>query len=72
MAISIRSQGSSKTSSDRKRLPAKKIPSEASTAQAIAYAALIPGAAHGSVEIRPIVDWAATGMGAPIEAASAV
>jgi hypothetical protein len=40
--------------------------------EAIAYAALIPGAAHGSVEIRPIVDWAATGMGAPIEAASAV
>ena len=39
---------------------------------AIAYAALIPGAAYGSVEVRPIVDWADTGMGAPLEAASAV
>ena len=25
--------------------------------QAIAYAAMIPGALHGSIEIRPIVDW---------------
>jgi hypothetical protein len=40
--------------------------------EAIAYAALIPGAANGSVEVRPIVDWADTGMGAPVEAASAV
>ncbi len=39
---------------------------------AIAYAALIPGAANGSVEVRPIVDWADTGMGAQLEAASAV
>ena len=39
---------------------------------AIAYAALIPGALHGSIEIRPIVDWADTGMGAAVEAASAV
>ena len=39
---------------------------------AIAYAALIPSASHGSIEIRPIVDWADTGMGAPAEAASAV
>lgn len=39
---------------------------------AIAYAAMIPGAAYGSVEVRPIVDWADTGMGAPVEAASAV
>lgn len=39
---------------------------------AIAYAAMIPGAAYGSVEVRPIVDWADTGMGAAVEAASAV
>ena len=39
---------------------------------AIAYAALIPGSLHGSIEIRPIVDWADTGMGAAVEAASAV
>ena len=39
---------------------------------AIAYAALIPGALHGSIEIRPIVDWADTGMGAAVEAGSAV
>jgi len=40
--------------------------------EAIGYAALIPGAKTGSVEVRPIVDWADTGMGAPLESASAV
>jgi len=40
--------------------------------EAIGYAALIPGAKTGSVEVRPIVDWADTGMGAPIDSASAV
>lgn len=25
--------------------------------EAIAYAAMIPGATHGSIEVRPIVDW---------------
>lgn len=39
---------------------------------AIAYAAMIPGAANGCVEVRPIVDWANTGMGASVEAASTV
>ena len=40
--------------------------------EAIGYAALIPGAKTGSVEVRPIVDWADTGMGAPLDAATAV
>ena len=40
--------------------------------EAIGYAALIPGAKTGSVEVRPIVDWADTGMGASLESASAV
>ena len=31
--------------------------------EAIAYAAMIPGALHGSIEIRPIVDWATRGIG---------
>ena len=40
--------------------------------EAIGYAALIPGAKTGSVEVRPIVDWADTGMGAPLDSATAV
>jgi hypothetical protein len=40
--------------------------------EAIAYAAMIPAALHGSIEVRPIVDWADTGMGDRVEAASAV
>lgn len=40
--------------------------------EAIGYAALIPGARTGSVEVRPIVDWADTGMGVPLDADGAV
>ena len=39
--------------------------------EAIGYAALIPGAKTGSVEVRPIVDWADTGMGAPLDSVAA-
>jgi hypothetical protein len=28
--------------------------------EAIAYAAMIPGARHGAIEVRPIFDWAAS------------
>ncbi len=33
--------------------------------EAIAYAAMIPGARHGSIEVRPIWDYAATGATQP-------
>ncbi len=36
--------------------------------EAIGYAAMIPGAQHGSIEIRPIVDFAALQAEAPAEA----
>ena len=36
--------------------------------EAIGYAAMIPGAKHGSIEIRPIVDFAALRAEAPAEA----
>ena len=36
--------------------------------EAIGYAAMIPGAKHGSIEIRPIVDFAAMSAEAPAEA----
>jgi hypothetical protein len=38
---------------------------------AIAYAAMIPGAGHGSVEIRPIYDYGAEDASPPLETASA-
>ena len=33
--------------------------------EAIAYAAMIPGARHGSIEVRPIWDYGAAGVTAP-------
>ena len=36
--------------------------------EAIAYAAMIPGAKHGSIEVRPIWDYAALGLGEPVAA----
>lgn len=39
--------------------------------EAIGYAAMIPGAKHGSVEVRPIFDFGAQGAPAAAEAASA-
>jgi hypothetical protein len=38
--------------------------------QAIAYAAMIPGAAHGSVEVRPVFDWAAAMAGGQTDGAA--
>jgi hypothetical protein len=38
--------------------------------EAIAYAAMIPGAQHGSVEIRPIYEWAAQTAEAGVGASS--
>jgi hypothetical protein len=38
--------------------------------EAIAYAAMIPGAAHGSVEVRPVFDWAAAMAGGQTEGAA--
>ena len=38
--------------------------------EAIAYAAMIPGATHGSIEVRPIWEYAAEGM-SPTEASVA-
>jgi len=38
--------------------------------EAIAYAAMIPGAKHGSIEVRPIWDYAATGAAEPVAAAA--
>lgn len=32
--------------------------------EAIAYAAMIPGARHGSIEVRPIFEWSAEAVGA--------
>ena len=40
--------------------------------EAIAYAAMIPGARHGSIEVRPIWDYAATGATQPGAAPTAV
>ena len=40
--------------------------------EAIAYAAMIPGARHGSIEVRPIWDYAATGAAQPGAAPTAV
>ena len=39
--------------------------------EAIAYAAMIPGAQHGSIEVRPIVDLAALASPAGADAAGA-
>lgn len=39
--------------------------------EAIGYAAMIPGAKHGSIEIRPIVDFGALSAEAPAEASLA-
>jgi Uncharacterized protein conserved in bacteria len=36
--------------------------------EAIAYAAMIPGATHGSIEVRPIWDFAAAGAEQPVAA----
>ena len=36
--------------------------------EAIAYAAMIPGAKRGSIEVRPIWDYAALGLGEPVAA----
>ena len=38
--------------------------------EAIAYAAMIPGAKHGSIEVRPIWDYAVTGAEQPVAAAA--
>ena len=38
--------------------------------EAIAYAAMIPGAKHGSIEVRPIWDYEATGAEQPVAAAA--
>jgi hypothetical protein len=39
--------------------------------EAIGYAAMIPGAQQGSIEIRPIFDWAADAAAAGVTSASA-
>ncbi len=39
--------------------------------EAIGYAAMIPGAKHGSIEVRPIWDFSNEASGAPAEAAGA-
>jgi len=39
--------------------------------EAIAYAAMIPGARHGSIEVRPIYEWAAEATAAAAGSASA-
>jgi hypothetical protein len=36
--------------------------------EAIAYAAMIPGAKHGCIEVRPVWDYAAEGAGEPATA----
>jgi len=36
--------------------------------EAIGYAAMIPGAKHGSIEVRPIWDYAALGLAEPVAA----
>ena len=36
--------------------------------EAIAYAAMIPGARHGSIEVRPIWDYVALGLAEPVAA----
>jgi len=38
--------------------------------EAIAYAAMIPGAKHGSIEVRPIWDYESTGAEQPVAAAA--
>ena len=38
--------------------------------EAIAYAAMIPGAKHGSIEVRPIWDYAVAGAEQPVAAAA--
>jgi hypothetical protein len=38
--------------------------------EAIAYAAMIPGARHGSIEVRPIFEWSAEAAGAGVGAST--
>jgi len=39
--------------------------------EAIAFAAMIPGAKHGSIEVRPVFDYAAVGAERPLTASTA-
>ncbi len=38
--------------------------------EAIGYAAMIPGARHGCIEVRPVVDFAAAGAEQPVTASA--